>query len=174
MKAPEKLFSPIRIGQLEVKNRIVFPAMVTGHAGPDGEVAEHHLDWYEARAKGGAGLIIVEFTYVSRCGSAGPDLLGIWHDGFIPGFRRLVERVHAYDSKIFIQLGHGGRQSSSAFTGGVRPVAPSAVACPVRGEIPDELSIEMIQEIVRDFSQAAGGQRQRVSTGWRSTEHMVT
>jgi len=155
MLAPKKLFSSVRIGEMEVKNRIVMPAMVTGHAGRDGKVTEHHINWYEARAKGGVGLIVVEFTYVSRYGTAGPDLLGIWHDGLIPGLQELVERIHVHDSKIFIQLGHGGRQSSSAYTGGVRPVAPSPIPCPVRGEIPDELSIEMIEEIIRDFSQAA-------------------
>jgi 2,4-dienoyl-CoA reductase-like NADH-dependent reductase (Old Yellow Enzyme family)/thioredoxin reductase len=153
--ALDKLFSPVRIGKLEVKNRIVFPPMVTGHAKPDGKVTEHHINWYEARARGGVGLIIVEFTYVSRWGTAGPDLLAIWHDDLIPGLQKLVERVHAYDTKIFIQLSHGGRQSSSAFTGGKRPVAPSAIPCPVRGEIPDELTIEMIEEIIEDFSLAA-------------------
>ncbi len=151
----ERLFSPVRIGRLEVKNRIVFPPMGTGRAAADGKVTEHHIHWYEARAKGGVGLIIVESTSVSRFGSAGPGFLGIWQDDHIPGLRKLVETIHDSDSRIFIQLGHAGRQSSTAFTGGARLVAPSAISCPVRGEIPDELSIEKIDEIIREYAQAA-------------------
>ena len=155
MTLPKKLFTPVKIGKLEVKNRIVFPPMVTGNAGPDGMVTDKHINWYEARAKGGVGLIIVEFTYVSEHGSAGPDLLGIWHDDFIPGLKKLVEKIHTYDSKIFIQLSHGGRQTSSDYIGGTQPVAPSVIPCPLGGEIPEEISIEKIEEISRDFGEAA-------------------
>lgn len=156
---PERLFTPIRIGKMEVKNRIVFPPMVTGHAGDDGKVTEGHINWYETRARGGVGLIIVEFTYVAFGGRAGPVLLGIWHDDFIPGLRRLVDRVHAAGSKIFIQIGHSGRQTASAFLGGQSPVAPSAISCPLREpmlhEIPRELSVKEIEEIIQQFGEAA-------------------
>jgi len=158
MKKLYKLFTSIKIGNLEVKNRIVFPPMVTGHAGEDGKVTESHLNWYEARAKGGVGLIIVEFTPVVKRGTAGPVLLGIWDDGLIPGLQELVKKVHAYDTKIFIQLAHAGRQTASAFLGGQLPVAPSTIPCPLREpllhEVPHELSIEEIEEIVRQFGMA--------------------
>jgi 2,4-dienoyl-CoA reductase-like NADH-dependent reductase (Old Yellow Enzyme family)/thioredoxin reductase len=151
----EKLFSPVQIGRLEVKNRIVFPPMGIGRATADGKVTEHHIHWYETRAKGGVGLIIVESTSVSRFGSAGPGFLGIWQDDNIPRLRKLVQTIHDSDSRVFIQLGHAGRQSSTAFTHGARLVAPSAISCPVRGEIPDELSIQKIDEIIREYAEAA-------------------
>jgi 2,4-dienoyl-CoA reductase-like NADH-dependent reductase (Old Yellow Enzyme family)/thioredoxin reductase len=154
----EILFTPIKIGNLEIKNRIVFPPMVTGKAGPDGKVTEGHIAWYEARAKGGAGLIIVEFTSVMQSGAAAVTL-GIWDDGFIPGYRALTEKVHARGAKIFIQLSHAGRQTQSEFTGGRPPVAPSAISCPmmepITKEIPKELSIKEIEEIIESFGQAA-------------------
>lgn len=158
MKMHYKLFTPIKIGKLEVRNRIVLAPMVTGHAGQGGMVTENHLNWYEARAKGGVGLIIVEFTYVSQRGSAGPVLLGIWKDALIPDLQKLVKKVHEYGAKIFIQVAHSGRQTASEFIGGQLPVAPSAIPCPLREpllhEVPQELSIEEIEEIVKQFGMA--------------------
>ncbi len=153
------LFTPIKIGKLEVKNRIVFPPMVTGKAGPDGKITEGHIAWYETRAKGGAGLVIVEFTSVMQGGAAAVTL-GMWDDSFIAGYKELTERVHAHGARVFIQLSHAGRQTQSAFTGGRPPVAPSAISCPMMGqiskEIPKELCIEEIEEIVENFAQAVG------------------
>jgi 2,4-dienoyl-CoA reductase-like NADH-dependent reductase (Old Yellow Enzyme family)/thioredoxin reductase len=152
------LFTPIKIGNLEIKNRIVFPPMVTGKAGPDGKVTDGHIAWYEARAKGGAGLIIVEFTSVMRGGAAAVTL-GMWDDSFIPGYRKLTDKVHAHGARIFLQLSHAGRQTQSEFTGGKLPLAPSAISCPMMGpitkEIPKELSIKEIEEIIERFGQAA-------------------
>lgn len=164
MEKEMKLFTPINLGSLQVKNRIVMPPMVSGRGHVDGRVTDSHINWYEARAKGGVGLIIVEFTYVTRRGSAGPDLIGIYDDDLIPGLKGLVDRIHQYDCKICIQLAHGGRQShgdrqtSIDFIGGAAPVAPSAIACPMGEAIsqtPHELTISEIEEIVVQFGDAA-------------------
>jgi 2,4-dienoyl-CoA reductase-like NADH-dependent reductase (Old Yellow Enzyme family)/thioredoxin reductase len=159
MPVPRKLFTPIGLGTIQVKNRIVLPAMGSFHAGPDSRVTEGHISWYGARARGGAGLIIVELTPVVQRGQAGPNSLAIWDDSFIPGFQELTRAVHGYDTMIFLQLCHAGRQTSTAFTGGQLPVAPSAIPCPVNEpmfhEVPHELSIEEIEEIVEQFGQAA-------------------
>ena len=164
MKKPLRLFTPVRIGRLEVKNRIVFPPMVSGHAVMDGHVTDGHLAWYGARAKGGVGLIIVELTAVVQRGTAGPTLLGIWSDESIPGFQRLTESVHAHDAKIFVQLAHAGRQTSRVAIGGQAPVAPSAIPCPLLEptlkEIPQELSIREIEEIIMKFGDSARRARQ--------------
>jgi 2,4-dienoyl-CoA reductase-like NADH-dependent reductase (Old Yellow Enzyme family)/thioredoxin reductase len=158
MKDTRILFTPIKIGNLEIKNRIVFPPMVTGKAGPDGKVTDGHIAWYEMRAKGGVGLIIVEFTSVMQGGAAAVTL-GMWDDSFIPGYRELTEKVHAQGARIFIQLSHAGRQTERAFTGGRTPVAPSAISCPLMEpatkQIPKELDLEEIEEIIEDFGQAA-------------------
>lgn len=163
MEKEKLLFTPINLGTLQVKNRIAMPPMVSGRGHVDGKVTDSHIKWYEARAKGGVGLIVVEFAYVVRRGSGGPDLIGIYDDDLIPGLRSLVDKIHEYDCKICLQLAHGGRQShgdrqtSVDFIGGV-PVAPSAIACPLGEAIsqtPHELTIEEIEEIVVQFGDAA-------------------
>jgi 2,4-dienoyl-CoA reductase-like NADH-dependent reductase (Old Yellow Enzyme family)/thioredoxin reductase len=153
------LFTPVKIGSLEIKNRIVFPPMVTGQAGQDGRVTDAHIAWYGARAMGGAGLIIVEFTAVMQGGSVAPVGLGIWDDYLIPGFHALTKKVHACGARIFLQLSHAGRQTEKSSTGGRLPVAPSAISCPLgepmTKEIPKELDLEEIEEIIEQFGQAA-------------------
>jgi len=159
MKANRLLFTPIKIGTLQTSNRIVFPPMVTGRARQDGKVTDAHIAWYETRAKGGAGLIIVEFTAVMQSGSVAPVALGLWDDDFIPGFQELNNRVHAHGVKIFLQLSHAGRQTDKAFLGGGPPAAPSRLSNsliePNTKEIPKELSIEEIEEIIEQFGRAA-------------------
>ena len=156
----QKLFSPIRLGRLEIKNRIVMPPMVSANAGVDGMVTQGHLDWYEARARGGVGLIIVEFTYIGQYATCAPYLMGIWHDRFIPGLSRLAETIHFHGTKAVIQLGHAGRQTASDFIGRRQAVAPSAISCPLGEptwhEVPKELSVDEIEEIIEQFGEAAG------------------
>ena len=159
VRMPRKLFNPIKIGAVEVKNRIVLPPMVLNRAKLDGRMTEGHIKFHEMRARGGAGLIIVESTAIVRRGQGAPNLLGIWDDSFIPGFKQLTQMVHTYGTKIFLQLVHAGRQSCKEATGGQLPVAPSAIPCPVyepqHHEVPHELSTEEIEEIIRQFAEAA-------------------
>jgi 2,4-dienoyl-CoA reductase-like NADH-dependent reductase (Old Yellow Enzyme family) len=103
--AASRLFSPVRIGSLELKERTWVPAMVPWRATGDGFVTEEVIDWYERFARGRPGAIVVEATGIRDIPS-GP-LLRIGHDRFIPGLRRLVETVrHASGghSKLFIQI----------------------------------------------------------------------
>ncbi|MCX5825189.1 MAG: NADH:flavin oxidoreductase, partial [Deltaproteobacteria bacterium] len=98
----------------------------------DGSVSDRLIDYYEERAKGGAGLIVSCHTRVvphpRRGGFMG---IAIWDDRFIPGWKKLADRVHRHDAKFFIQLGHDGRQGRSVSkTGELERVAPSPVACP--------------------------------------------
>ena len=153
----KKLFSPGRIGSLEIRNRIVMNAMGALLENLDGSVGERLTDYYEERAKGGAGLIVSSHTRVvphpRREGFMG---IAIWDDRFIPGWKKLAERVHRHGAKFFIQLGHDGRQGHSlGKSGQLESVAPSPVACPYVREIPRELSIDDIQEIVEQFGLSA-------------------
>ncbi len=157
MEPFEKLFSPGRMGSIEIKNRIVMNAMGALLENLDGSVGDRLTDYYEERAKGGAGLIVSSHTRVvphpRREGFMG---IAIWDDRFIPGWKALIERVHRYGAKFFIQLGHDGRQGRSlGKTGQLERVGPSPVACPYVGEIPRELSIDDIQEIVAQFGSSA-------------------
>jgi 2,4-dienoyl-CoA reductase-like NADH-dependent reductase (Old Yellow Enzyme family)/thioredoxin reductase len=150
----KNLFSPYRIGNLELKNRIVMPSMATHFAGDDGFVNDRHIHYYVKRAKGGVGYITFEHTGILKQGRAFPNMALIDSDEHIPPFKRLVDAIHGEGGKIVIQINHAGRQTSASFTG-VPIVAPSAIPCPVRKEMPQELTQEGIQKIIEAFRQAA-------------------
>jgi len=154
MASFKKLFSPFKIGNLELKNRIVMPPMATNFAGEDGFVNERHIAYYVRRIQGGVGYITFEHTGVLRQGRAFPNMALIDSDQHIPPFKKLVEAIHKENGKILIQINHAGRQTSSSVTGSPI-VAPSAIPCPVRKEMPRELSLEEIQKIIEAFGEAA-------------------
>jgi 2,4-dienoyl-CoA reductase-like NADH-dependent reductase (Old Yellow Enzyme family)/thioredoxin reductase len=106
------------------------------------------------RIKGGVGYITFEHTGVLKQGRAFPNMALIDSDQHIPPFKKLVEAIHKEDGKIVVQINHAGRQTSASITGSPI-VAPSAIPCPVRNEMPRELSHEGIQNIVEAFGQAA-------------------
>ena len=139
--------------RMELRNRVVMPPMVTRYASDDGYVTERTKNYYEARARSGVALIIVEATYIHRRGWAFANQLGISDDKFIPGMSELVQAVHRHGAKIAIQLHHGGREGNSKLNG-MQPVSASPLAGLV-GEIPKELTTDEIAEIVTFFAQAA-------------------
>jgi len=143
-----------KIGNLELKNRFIMPAMGSSHGEEGGKIGNELLEYYAARARGGFGLIITEFTCVDLAGKAMPSQLMIHSDEFIPEFKKLTERIHQEGGKIFLQLQHSGRQTISHFTGG-QPVAPSPVPCPVNRDLPKELTVEEIRDIIAKFGEAA-------------------
>ena len=153
MKTQGKLWEPFRIGSMELKNRVVMPPMVVRYASDDGYVTERTKNYYAARAKSGVALIIVEATYIHPCGQAFANQLGISDDKFIPGMKELVQAVHRHGAKIAIQIHHGGREANSKLSG-MQPVAPSPLPGMI-GEIPKELTVSEIKEIVNAFAQAA-------------------
>ena len=160
----KNLFSPFQIGKLELKNRIVMPPMATNFAGEDGFVNERHIAYYLRRARGGVGYITFEHTGVLKQGRASPNMALIDSDQHIPPFKKLVEAVHKEDGKIVIQINHAGRQTSASITGSPI-VAPSAIPCPVRMEMPKELSPEEIQKIIEAFGEAALRVKEAVADG---------
>jgi 2,4-dienoyl-CoA reductase-like NADH-dependent reductase (Old Yellow Enzyme family)/thioredoxin reductase len=138
---------------MELRNRIVMAPMVTQYGDIKGYVTERTKNYYEARAIGGAGLIITESAYVHPRGQYIPNLLGISDDEFIPGMSELVHTIHKHGAKAAIQLTHGGRMSRSELTL-MQPVAPSPLVS-LWGEVPKELTIDEIAEIVASFANAA-------------------
>ena len=102
-----RLFQPGKIGGLELKNRLVMPAMGTLLAGPDGQVTSRMIDYYMERAKGGVGLIVTQFTCISP-DSGPPRSLCLYNDQFIPGLRELTAAVHEHSAKIAVQTCHLG------------------------------------------------------------------
>lgn len=110
------LFTPIKIGSMEVKNRLVVPAMGTNFAKPNGEASDELIHYYTERARGSFGLIITECTAVSSEGKSLINECGIWDDALIPSYRRLTDSVHREDAKIAMQLRHTGRETEPKYT----------------------------------------------------------
>jgi len=152
------LFSPIKISAMELRNRIVMPAMGSGLGSPDSSPSDATIGYYAARAKGGTGLVITEITIV-HASSKSPGLLAIDDDSLIPRWRELVSAVHAHGAKIWPQLAHQGRQGPSAATG-TQPMAASAIPCPMIKEMPKEMTKEDIETIVEAFGEAARRSRE--------------
>lgn len=151
----EKLFSPIQINNCEIPNRLAVTAMVANYCNEDGTATDQYIAYHEAKAKGGWGLIITEDYAVNQHAMGYKFISGLWNDGQIEGHKRLTDRIHQYDSKIFCQIYHAGRQSASFVNGGVQPMAPSSIPCPWLREMPRELTIPEIEQIVDDFGDCA-------------------
>lgn len=147
------LLSPLRIGELELKNRMAVAPMVTCYCDDDGMPTEQYIAYHEARALGGFGLIITEDYAVDPRGR-GFWCAGLWKDEQIEPHRELTERVHAAGAKIIAQIYHCGRQTSSALIG-AQPVSASALPCPAMGEVPHPLTREEIRIIVGQFGDTA-------------------
>lgn len=114
------LFSPMNIGKVTIKNRIVMSPMFLGFGRFDGTPTETQLDYYEERAKGGTGLIITEITRVDDVnGASALAQLAMSHDYQVPGVRKLADRVHKHGAKLFVQLHHPGRQNLGLMVGTV-------------------------------------------------------
>lgn len=146
--------NPIRINTLLIKNRIVFPAMCTKYAAPDGGVTERMLRYYEERAKGGAGLVTIEATSVDPTGNSFSRGLSIANDARLPGLTDLARRVKRHGARISIQLQHGGRAALPQFSGHAVPLVSA-----IPGVTPYDnsviLSEEEIARLVECWGKAA-------------------
>lgn len=150
--AYEKLLSPGKIGTLELKNRSIFPPMGT-HFVDNGFVTDQTIAYHVRRAEGGCAMNIVEIASVHYT-SSGKLILGIYDDKFIPGLTKLASAIKEAGGKACLQLWHGGRQHSGKEFGG-QCWGPSAVACPMIGEVPHVMTIDEIREIIAAYGDAA-------------------
>ena len=148
-----QLFKPIRIGPLEIPNRILMPCMGTLFS-LDQKLNERHYRFYERRAEGGAGVIVAGPVGIDFLGG-GLIILSLREDSSIPDFKILADRVHAKGSRLFVQLFHGGRYTFSMMIEGQQAIAPSPVRSRYTGEIPREMSLEEIEQVQDAFAQAA-------------------
>ena len=148
------VFSPVKIGKLEISNRLVVSPMVTDYCNKDGTATERYIAYHETKAKGGWGLIICEDYAVDPKGKGFSNLPGLWNDNQIEGHRELTKRIHKHGTKIIAQIYHCGRQTSHNVIGS-QPVAPSPIPCPVMQEIPHELTISEIHDLVEKYGDCA-------------------
>jgi N-ethylmaleimide reductase len=168
------LFSPLRIGSLDLPNRIWMSAMTRTRATEDNVPTDLMGEYFAQRAD--AGLIVTDCTAVSAQGKGVIRGPGIWRDDQIAGWRSVTDRVHADGGRIFCQIWHCGRVAHPDMRDGEMPVAPSAI--PGTGDfflpsgrvdfpVPRELGVEEIPGIIEDFAQAT---RNAQSAGFNGVE----
>ena len=147
------LWTPLQLGPVTARNRIVFSAHLTNYA-RDGKPTEQHAAYYAARAAGGAGLIITEEHSTHPTDWPYEKLIHGFHRDVIPGYKAITEAVHRHRVPIFAQINHNGGQASSMYSR--LPVwAPSAVADPLFREVPKAVTHAEIDEIVAGYALVA-------------------
>lgn len=164
-----KLFSPGRIGEIEIANRVVMAPLTRSRADEAaGDVPGSPMNIAYYRQRSGAGLIISEGTQVSPVGKGYRATPGIYSDAQVEGWKPITRAVHEAGSKILAQIWHVGRVSHPDLTGGAAPVAPSPIAPGVKAytaagrqeaPVPHELSRDEIARIVGEFGRAAANAR---------------
>lgn len=141
------------IGPAMLRNRIIFPAHLTNFA-VDGSVTDQHIAYYEARARGGAAMIVTEEHTVHPSDRPYEKLIRGWDPAVLPGYRRLTDAVHAHGTRILAQLNHNGAQGSSMYTG--RPLwAPGPDPDPLFREVPMTMGEREIAELVDGYATVA-------------------
>lgn len=150
------LFTPFKIGQLEVKNRIVMSPMGLNAAHPDGTIDNDEIDYFEERARGGAGLIIMGCQFLTQKLAQG-SLEGYLDDTYvIPQLTNLIEAVHKYGTKISAQLSCGTGKNAFANMLEDRPVSASEIPSMFDPNlICHALTVEEIQQIMKQFNFSA-------------------
>ena len=132
------------------------PAMGTGYAAEDGNATDRLIEYFVARAAGGAALLIVEATAVHPKGRIFKGQCGMFDDMHILGFQKLTKSIHDWGGTIAMQLAHGGRQTKAELIGS-QPLGPSAIPAPALcTETPKAMTVDEIQVVVRSFGEAAG------------------
>lgn len=153
--ATPHLLSPFTVRSMTLRNRVVMPPMGTNFALPDGTVSDTQLDYYEQRARGGTGLIIVENICVAfPAGSNGTTQLRIDHDRYVPRLWELTERLHRHGAKVAVQLNHAGASANPARTG-VPALSASDVPSKPGNPSPVAMTPAQIAEVPGQFAAAA-------------------
>ena len=149
------LFAPLRVRGMTVTNRVVMMPMGSDFAGHDGELSDEHIKYYELRARGGTGLILVENICVKYPeGSNGTTQLRIDKDSYIPRLFTLTEACHRHGTLMGIQINHAGASAMSSRIG-MQPVSASSLPSKPGGEKPRPLSKDELISIAKDYGTAA-------------------
>ena len=150
----------IKVGSIELHNRLIMPPVATYLSTNDGKVTDKLVEYYGERAEGGnIGMIITEHCYISQQGKAKSNQLSIANDDDVEGLSRLVQAIHQNGTKAMAQLNHAGATTLETITG-MRKVSASAVPHPFSGSplnevIPEALTQDGISAIAEDFARAA-------------------
>lgn len=150
-----KLFTPFKIGSVELKNRLFVPGMGTNLAEPNGEAGPKLIKYYTERAKGGFGLIITECTAITKEGKSLIYECGLWDDSLIPSYQKLTASVHEAGAKIFQQIRHTGRETELHYTEGRELQGVSPIPCPSCQTMPHAMTTEEVYKMIDTYIQAA-------------------
>ncbi|WP_300386543.1 FAD-dependent oxidoreductase [Clostridium sp.] len=148
-----KLYSPLKISNLTLKNRVGMAPMTLGYEAKDGSISPESTDFWRERAKGGVGMIVVDAVTVDPKVPYLGHTMTLGDDRLIPSFKEFTDEMHKYDAKVFPQIMHPGPESIS-WTYGVKPVGPSNHFNGFGKEV-RELSIKEIEEIIEMFGDSA-------------------
>ncbi|WP_078428198.1 alkene reductase [Alkalihalobacterium alkalinitrilicum] len=170
-----KLFEPVTIGAWELRTRTAMAPLTRCFADDEtGEVGPDVVEYYRKRAADGIGLIITEGIIISPLAKGYPRVSGLYTQSQVEAWKKVTDAVHAEGGKIIAQIWHVGRISHKGMTGGLAPQAPSAIKAEgiaARSkkpyDEPKEMSSEEIQEVIKQFSQAA---RNAISAGFDGVE----
>ncbi len=157
MSGFQKLLEPFQIKNVKLKNRIVKPATWLVYPEQDGTAGERVCAHYEALARGGLGLIVLEeSTPDYPMGASNWPHIRLDEDKFIPSLSRLAERIHGQGCPVFVQITHAGPAHNPAWDG-LQPIAPSAIDPPAEGfmALAREMSLEEIRDVIEKCAQAA-------------------
>jgi len=150
----EMLFSPIKIGSMELDSRVIMSPMQTNYANEEGYVTEQLIAYHVARARGGVTYNMTGQTTVALQGRYNRNMLCLYDDRYIPGFAKLADAIHGAGGKLVIQLNHCGPKADPKATG-MPVLGPSPIQEDPKSGIPVEISEEGILKVVSDFAQAA-------------------
>ncbi|MBQ8974769.1 MAG: FAD-dependent oxidoreductase, partial [Oscillospiraceae bacterium] len=150
----EKTFTPYYLGKIQVKNRLIMPAMDSGVFTPEGNVQQATLDYYGARAAGGFGLVIIEIAAVERRGVGMPCEPNMWNDDAMEGWTKLANCIKQNGARTIVQLHHAGRETVAAMAG-EQIAAPSSVPCPTNRETPHEFTTREVYDLIQHYIDAA-------------------
>jgi 2,4-dienoyl-CoA reductase (NADPH2) len=153
MRRLRKLFEPIKVADVQIKNRIVMSPMGLGRATEDGFVTDVMVDFYIERAKGGVGLINIVCGYNDFCVYL-PHIPALQDDRFIPGLKKMTDAIHEHGAKTFAQIINMGSSCFGTKDGGPPP-APSAVKNTLTGFMPREMTTAEVRLLGDHFAEAA-------------------
>lgn len=151
----EALFTPTRIGSMELRNRIVMAPMTVDYGSPDETPSERQIAYYSERARGGVALIGLEVCSVDPKHRYQQHSLGLHSDEQIKGHARLVEAIHAHGAKVQPQLSHPGPESLAPFFEQLQPMGPSVIRTETTKQACREITLEEIESVIEMYAEGA-------------------
>lgn len=147
-------FEPLMIGNVELKNRLVVPAMDSAMCEEDGTIGQMACDYYGHRAAGGFSMVITEIAAIDHRGMGMPGQPRLYDDSYLPGLKNLAKAIQDNGSVAIVQLHHAGRETLEAMIG-EKPFSPSPIPSPVYREPVHEMTTEEVEEMVESYIRAA-------------------